>query len=83
MYFNLLKETLPSVAHVLFGEFSRDEKAEKCSNLPVYKYNTQMLREYLGTEFRMLDSFHSKYEMPSGDMRDYIYAVFKREGDYS
>ena len=52
--------------------------APKCSGLPVYRYNAQMLQEKAGADFLLLDAFEHTYTQPSGDTREYVYTLFQR-----
>ena len=76
-YFNLLKSKVKLNAYVIIAVFNLNS-ATKCSGLPVFRYDLDMLRNYLGEEFTLLDSFDYTYQMPSGDTREYIYTLFKR-----
>ncbi|NOX66125.1 MAG: class I SAM-dependent methyltransferase, partial [Chlorobi bacterium] len=77
-YFNLLKKKVRQGGFVLFAEFNI-EGATKCSGLPVFRYSKEMLSEKLGTDFNLVHSFNYIYTMPSGALRPYVYALFRRE----
>ncbi|VAX24436.1 hypothetical protein MNBD_IGNAVI01-346 [hydrothermal vent metagenome] len=77
-YFQLLKEKVSENGFVMFAEFNI-EGAKKCSGLSVHRYSIEMLSERLGDDFKLLHSFNHIYTMPSGDLRPYVYALFKRE----
>ncbi len=76
-YFIQLKEKVNIGGYVIFAEFSLDG-AEKCSGLPVLRYNQTMYQDCLGDEFKLLDSFDHTYYMPSGDPRPYNYSLYQR-----
>lgn len=76
-YFNLLKSKLKQGGFVMFAEFNI-EGAAKCSGLPVHRYSKEMLIDELGNDFSLVHSFNHIYTMPSGSLRPYIYALFKR-----
>lgn len=76
-YFNQLREKVKTGGYVIFAEFNLDG-ADKCSGLPVFRYNETMYQERLGDEFKLLDSFDYIYLMPSGEERPYTYALFQR-----
>ena len=59
--------------------FFTDNKAEKCNNLPVKKYNSNELEKYFSDYFDFLESFVYNYEMPWKDTRKYLYCVFKKK----
>ncbi|VAW25968.1 hypothetical protein MNBD_BACTEROID06-887 [hydrothermal vent metagenome] len=75
-YFNLLKRKVKEGGFVLLAQFSLNG-ASKCSGLPLYRYSKEMLQSSLGDRFSLIDSFDYIYTMPSGDIRPYIYTLFK------
>lgn len=77
-YFDLLKRLVNSHGYVMIAAFHLNGAA-RCSGLPVYRYNVSMLQERLGAEFRLIDWFDYTYTMPSGDCREYVYTLFRRE----
>ena len=77
-YFNLLKSKVNPGGFVLLAQFNTNG-AEKCSGLPVLRYNTEMLKSRLGDDFELIESFDHIYTMPSGAERPYIYTLFKRK----
>ena len=77
-YFSLVNKLLKPGGHILFAQFNI-KSAKKCSGLPVYRYNKAMLHENLSNEFKLIDSFDYNFVMPSGDLRTYVYALFKRQ----
>jgi hypothetical protein len=76
-YFNLLKDKVKIGGYVLLAQFNLNG-AEKCSGLPVKRYDKNSLANKLGTNFKLIDSFDYIYTMPSGDKRPYIYTLFER-----
>jgi len=76
-YFNLLKEKVKNNGFVILAEFNL-QGATTCSGLPVKRYNTKMLQEKLGDNFKLLQNFNYDYTMPSGEIRKYVYALFQR-----
>lgn len=77
-YFNLLKAIVSKNGYVIIAVFALDG-AEKCSGLPLQRYNTEMLQTHLGSEFRLIEAFNHIYINPSGDERPYIYTFFQRK----
>lgn len=77
-YFKLLKSKIKQGGFVKFAEFST-EGAAKCSGLNVHRYSVEMLAERLGSDFNLIHSFNHIYTMPSGALRPYVYALFKKE----
>lgn len=78
-YFRLLRNLVHKYGYVILAEFNL-ESAEKCSGLPVHRYNTEMLQNKLGENFNLITSFDYDYTMPSGDSRTYVYTLFQRVG---
>ena len=76
-YFNLLRNIVKKNGFVIIATFNLNG-ATKCSGLPVHRYDTKMIQEKLGSEFKLIDAFNYTYTMPSKDTREYIYTLFKR-----
>ena len=76
-YFSLLKKLVKQNGFVIIAVFNL-EGADTCSGLPIYRYCENMLSEKLGNEFSLQESFDFTYTMPSGDRREYVYALFRR-----
>jgi len=76
-YFDLLDQKVCKNGYVILAVFSL-EGANKCSGLPVKKYNANMLQEKLGSSYILKDSFNYIYIMPNGEDRNYIYTLFQK-----
>ena len=76
-YFNLLKNTISPNGFALIAEFNLNG-ALKCSGLEVCQYNTELISNKLGSEFKLIEDFNYTYTMPSGDTREYIYTLFQK-----
>ena len=77
IYFDLLNQKVNKNGFVILSEFNLDG-ATMCSGLPVKRYNTEMLQEELGNDYKLLKSFNHDYIMPNGEVRKYIYTLFQR-----
>ncbi len=77
-YFNLLKKLVKQNGFVIIATFNLNG-ATKCSGLPVYRFDENMLHEKLGNSFELIEAFDYTYTMPSGDTREYVYTLFKRK----
>ncbi len=77
-YFNLIRSGIKKGGFTLLAEYNQ-EGAIKCAGLPVQRYSVEMLQENLGGEFILIDSFNHIFTMPSGDIRPYIYTLFKKQ----
>ena len=75
-YFELIKKLLKPGGFVIIAAFNF-HSAEKCSGLPLHRYDISMLQSKLGKDFELQESFDHTYTMPSGDTREYIYSLFK------
>lgn len=77
MYHSLLQKTVRPNGFVIMASFSMNG-ATKCSGLPVQRYSTESLSEFLGDGFKLIENFEYTYQMPSGDLRPYIYTRFQK-----
>ena len=76
-YFGLIHKLIKKNGFVIIATFNLCG-AEKCSGLPVHRYNKEMLQSKLGEDFKLLEAFDYTFKMPSGDTRAYVYTLFKR-----
>ncbi len=76
-YFDLLRKAVKLDGFVIFAQFNLNG-AKKCCGLDVVNYNEELLQEKLGEEFKLLHSFNFTYVQPSGNTREYVYALFQR-----
>lgn len=76
-YFNLLKRVLSQNGYVIIAVFAKNG-ADKCSELPLQKYDVNMLQKELGPKFTLLKTFNYTYINPYGGERPYIYTLFQR-----
>ncbi|MCX7548502.1 methyltransferase domain-containing protein [Xanthomarina sp. F1114] len=76
-YFNLIKKIVNKGGFVLIAVFSLDG-AEKCCGLDLKRYNLDMLKDALGTDFKLIDSFNHTFINPFGGERPYIYTLFQK-----
>jgi len=79
-YFNLLRKLVRKDGYVIIASFNLDG-AEKCSGLPVCRYDAAMLQNKLDMEFQLVEAFDHTYVMPSGDTREYVYSLFIRKSE--
>ena len=77
MYLNVLKKIVIKGGSVIIASFSL-KGVKRCSGLDIKNYDQNMLAEFLGEEFKLIEYFDYTYTMPSGDPRPYIYTLFKR-----
>ena len=77
MYLRTLKKTVRRGGHVIIAAFSL-QGAKRCSGLDIKNYDQNMLAKFLGQEFNLIEYFDYTYQMPSGELRPYIYTLFKK-----
>jgi len=77
MYLNTLKKIVRKGGNVIIAAFSL-KGAKKCSGLDIKNYDQNILAKFLGEEFDLIEYFDHTYKMPSGELRPYIYTLFKR-----
>ncbi|MBC2857193.1 methyltransferase domain-containing protein [Cetobacterium sp. 2A] len=78
-YKNNLINFLKSGGIFIISCFSKDNDAEKCNGLSVYKYNTDDLINFFGDSFKLEETLTHCYLTPWGDNRKYVYCVFSKE----
>ena len=76
-YFRLLNLLVKPGGFAILAAFHLNGAA-KCSGLPVYRYDQQMIADKLGSGFCLQLAFNYTSTMPSGDKREYLYTLFKR-----
>ena len=76
-YFKLLNRMVKPGGFAIIAAFNL-QGAEKCSGLPVYRYNSEMLEKEMAGNFELTDSFDYTYTMPSGNTREYVYTLFRK-----
>lgn len=77
-YFNLVKKIVSKKGFVIIAVFSLDG-AEKCSGLPLQRYNAEMLQNKLGLDFKLIKTFNYTFINPFGSERPYVYTLFQRQ----
>lgn len=76
-YLSLLKKIIKNNGYIIIAAFSL-KGAKKCSGLDVKNYDHNMLVEFLGEDFNLIEYFGYIYHMTSGEPRPYIYALFQK-----
>ena len=75
-YLDTLRKVIAPNGFIVIAAFSR-RGAEKCSGLPVHRYSAEMLAEFLGPDFNLLEQVEHTYHQPSGSPRPFIYTRFQ------
>jgi SAM-dependent methyltransferase len=76
-YISLLTRCLPVGGHVIIATFALDGP-EKCSGLPVRRYDGQTLASELGAGFKLILDQAETHMTPWGKPQAFNYAVFVR-----
>lgn len=76
-YLSLLKRVVKKDGYVIIATFSL-KGIKKCAGLNVKNYDHNMLKEFLGDDFNLVEYFDYIYRAPSGAERPYIYTLFQK-----
>ena len=77
-YLNLLNGLVKSGGYVMLAEFAEDA-VDKCSGLAVHRYSIDMMKDYLGSSYKLVANLRYDYIMPTGGHRPYNYGLFRRK----
>ena len=77
-YFKLVNSLVAKNGYALIATFALGG-AEKCSGLPLRRYDVEMLQENLGEQFELIESFNYTYINPFGGERPYVYTLFQKK----
>jgi SAM-dependent methyltransferase len=78
-YVACLKRGLKPGGHAIIATFALDGP-ERCSGLPVMRYDAESLGRALGREFRLLQTRRHEHATPWGSRQVFQFSVFRREG---
>jgi SAM-dependent methyltransferase len=76
-YLDSLRQALRVGGHVVVATFGL-EGPERCSGLPVERYDVGKLSEFLGPEFELVRGLQMQHVTPSGAIQEFTYAAFRR-----
>jgi SAM-dependent methyltransferase len=79
-YVGLLARTIGTGGHAVIATFALDGP-ERCSGLPVKRYDAAMLAGALGPSFALLKSIREMHLTPWGAPQSFQYSVFRRVSD--
>ena len=71
-YVQAVESTVKPGGHVIVSTFG-PQGPERCSGLPVKRYDADQLRGEFGTRFRLIDSFKELHETPFGTIQQFLY----------
>lgn len=77
-YLDILRAGLKVGGHAIFGTFAPDGP-EKCSGLPVQRYDASTLGAELGRGFSLVESLRHGHGTPWGSMQNFQFAVFRKD----
>ena len=76
-YLQVLKKIVKKDGYVIISTFAIGG-INTCSGLPVKQYNLEMLIDFLGDDFNLVESFNYDYITTWGQKRPFIYTKFIR-----
>lgn len=76
-YVACLKKALDPGGHAIIGTFALNGP-ERCSGLPVMRYDPESLGQTLGDRFALVDARALSHRTPAGQIQEFQFSVFKR-----
>jgi SAM-dependent methyltransferase len=76
-YVGYLNRAVRSGGHVILGTFAPDGP-ERCSGLPIMRYDAGILGTILGTDFELVDSRRHDHTTPWGAVQRFQFSTFRR-----
>ncbi len=76
-YVNAVKEAVKPGGHVIVATFASDGP-ERCSGLPVVRYEPESLHNEFGDGFILLNSTHEAHHTPFGTEQKFIYCYCRK-----
>ncbi len=76
-YVDRLKKAVKSGGHVIIGTFALDGP-ERCSGLPIVRYDAASLSAMLGTDFKLIDARRHDHATPWGAVQRFQFSTFHR-----
>ncbi len=76
-YLRVMNRALVPGGHVIIGTFAPDGP-EKCSGLPVVRYDAPLLAERLGPGYRLIQSLMHDHLTPWGSMQRFHFGLFRK-----
>jgi trans-aconitate methyltransferase len=77
-YIASLKKAVRSGGHVIIATFAPDGP-ERCSGLPIVRYDPEALASALGPEFELIDSRRHNHSTPGGSTQRFQFSRFLRK----
>lgn len=76
-YLATMRRALRGGGHAIIGTFASDGP-ERCSGLPVMRYEPEALAAELGPEFRLVESVRDEHLTPGGKIQPFQFSLFVR-----
>jgi SAM-dependent methyltransferase len=76
-YVERLKKAVKRGGHVIIGTFALDGP-EKCSGLPIVRYDAASLSAILGGDFKLIDARQHDHATPWGAVQRFQFSTFRR-----
>jgi SAM-dependent methyltransferase len=76
-YVARLKQALKAGGHAIIATFALDGP-ERCSGLPVVRYDPESLGQILGSAFHVVDRRQHRHKTPWGTEQSFQFSVFRR-----
>ncbi|MGM4932841.1 class I SAM-dependent methyltransferase [Tardiphaga sp. 1201_B9_N1_1] len=76
-YVERLKGAVKSEGHVIIGTFALDGP-ERCSGLPIVRYDALALASLLGSQFDLIDTRPHEHATPWGTVQHFQFSSFRR-----
>jgi hypothetical protein len=76
-YLEAVRAAVPVGGHAVMATFA-PEGPERCSGLPVQRYDAELLARRFGPDFQLVRSLTRAHVTPSGGTQPFTYAVLRR-----
>jgi SAM-dependent methyltransferase len=76
-YVDTMRRALASGGHAVIGIFALDGP-ERCSGLPIVRYDAASLRATLGPDFALVESRCEEHRTPAGATQSFNFGLFRR-----
>jgi 2-polyprenyl-3-methyl-5-hydroxy-6-metoxy-1,4-benzoquinol methylase len=77
-YVERLTSALFPGGHAIIGTFAMDGP-ERCSGLPVVRYDAALLSTTLGNAFALVETRHHDHRTPMGGVQHFQFSIFRRQ----
>ena len=77
-YLDSVRRSLAIGGHVVLATFALGGP-ERCSGLPVQRYDSALLAQRFGPDFQLLKAFTKEHRTPAGATQPFTYVVLRRD----